>query len=72
MSGLCGGDNGFFKDLFWLIIYLCRRDKTKCPRCGGNAFQHGVPPRDDWYCNHCHLWEPDWDVQRKLYGNINK
>ncbi len=60
MSSLCGGDESVFKDLFWLIIYIFKKDKSICPRCDGNAFQHGYFPNDDEYCTHCHLWEPNW------------
>ena len=72
MSSLCGGDENIFKDIFWLVIYVFKKDKSKCPRCGRNAFQHGYPSHDDEYCTHCHLWEPDWDKLNKQFEDFKK
>jgi hypothetical protein len=65
MSELCGGKESVWKDMYWLIRHLMRRNRDVCPRCGYVAFRHGFFPNDDTYCTECHLWEPDWEQWRK-------
>ena len=63
MSFLCGGKQSIWKDMFWLLVYIIKREKGSCPRCGYNAFKHGFPPNDEEYCTKCHLWESDWEKE---------
>lgn len=73
MSILCGGNDNFFKDLYWLFRHLLRENRDNCPRCGYSAFRHGYYPHDDIYCTKCHLWEPDWDkLDRQMEGAMKK
>ena len=59
MSYLCGGKQSIVKDLYWLLRYTIQKDKTKCPRCGYNAFLHGFIPNQDEYCTRCGLWDDE-------------
>jgi ribosomal protein S27AE len=70
MSVLCGGKENVFKDTYWLIRHLLKKNRDSCPRCGYSAFRHGFPPHDDTYCTKCHLWEPDWEEYRKWTKEI--
>ena len=70
MSSLCGGEESFFKDMYWLIRYAFKKDKSVCPRCGYVAFKHGFSPHDDEYCTECHLWEPDWDEMNRMIEEL--
>lgn len=63
MSFLCGGDEHWIKDCYWLLRHLFRKNRTACPRCGHTPFQHGYNYEE--YCTHCHLWEPDWEQLEK-------
>lgn len=77
MSCLSGGKESFLVDMYWTIIFLFKKDKKVCPRCGYNAFMHGFYPHEDYYCTKCHLWEPDWkaifddNYEKSLSDNTN-
>jgi len=70
MSWLCGGKESVWTDLKYLFKYLLQKDKERCPRCGHKPFTHGYPPRDQWYCTSCHLWEPDWEEIDRLVEEV--
>ncbi len=72
MSSLCGGSASVLNDLFWWIIYVCKKNKEICPRCGHTAFKHGFVPREEEYCTHCHLWEPDWEERDRIFKEMMK
>ena len=72
MSDLCGGKESVFKDMYWLLRHLLRRNRDICPRCRYSAFRHGHPPFDETYCTKCHLWEPDWKEENRLFEKVLK
>lgn len=56
-----------FVNLYYLLKYVFRKDKERCPRCNKESFIHNflqhdentcLPPIVAKYCTYCHLWEP--------------
>lgn len=43
--------------MYYALKHTLQKDKGICPKCGGDAFEHGFFPNQKYYCSKCHLWE---------------
>jgi hypothetical protein len=46
------------------------KNKDLCPRCKKRGFSHGFFPNDEYYCSHCHLWNPHPSSEQKASSGI--
>ena len=52
------------------IKHMLQKDKEVCPRCGRRPFMHGYRPDEQYYCTHCHLWEPNWTERNEIIKGL--